>query len=173
MEEIKEMEYLSFNMKTNATGNISIETYDDFGKIYKETGVGYNRKNFVIAQLVKDRLDISSEFKERIGGNGDLNWLVANLGGFFKEEEIGKDHYHCVLQLPKENFYSNKFLCEKRLLEKTKSIKILTKLVHSKFDEIKLKVIIHPNTSFNILNNLSKDENSYISEKAKIGLNKK
>ena len=40
MEEIKEMEYLSFNMKTNAAGNVSIETYDDFGKTYKETGVG-------------------------------------------------------------------------------------------------------------------------------------
>ena len=32
MENINEMDYLSFNMKINAAGNVSIETYDDFGK---------------------------------------------------------------------------------------------------------------------------------------------
>ena len=56
----------------------------------------------------------------------------------------------------KKYFYSDEFLCEKRLLENTKSIKVLTKLANSKFDEIKLKVIIHPNTNFNILDKLSK-----------------
>ena len=110
------------------------------------------------------------EAKQLVQSNNSfmgMEKLAEKLNGTFTIEEQNKNEYICFLTLEKKYFYSDEFLCEKRLLENTRSIKVLTKLAHSSFDKIKEKVIFHPNTNFNILNNLSKDENSYISQKAK------
>lgn len=167
--------FIKLVVRINKAGNVSVVTNGDYGKTFKETGWGYDLLSEALSRAVEDRINFK-EAKQLVQSNNSfmgMEKLAERLNGTFTMEEQDKNEYFCILTLPKKYFYSDEFLCEKRLLENTKSIKVLTKLANSKFDEIKLKVIIHPNTNFNILDKLSKDENSYISEKAKIGLNKK
>ena len=167
--------FMKLKVRINKAGNVSVITNGDYGKRFKETGCGYDLLSEAFSRAVEDRINFK-EAKQLVQSNNffiGMEKLAERLNGTFTIEEQDKNEYICFLTLEKKYFYSDEYLCEKRLLENTKSIKVLTKLANSKFDEIKLKVIIHPNTNFNILDKLSKDENSYISEKAKIGLNKK
>lgn len=175
MNSEKNLVFMKLKVKINKAGNVSVITNGDYGKTFKETGWGYDLLSEAFSRAVEDRINFK-EAKQLVQSNNSfmgMEKLAERLNGTFTIEKQDKNEYICFLTLEKKYFYSDEFLCEKRLLENTKSIKVLTKLANSKFDEIKLKVIIHPNTNFNILDKLSKDENSYISEKAKIGLNKK
>lgn len=164
----KEMDYLSFNMKINAAGNVSIETYDDFGKTYKETGFGYDKTSFALTQLVGDRLNISQEQKSMVQSGSFVSGienLSENLGGRFLMEEIDKNHYFCKLKLPKENFYSDECMEQKRLVESTNSVKVILNSLNSEFDVVKKIANFQMNEMFEqdpkkILNFISNSEDS-------------
>ena len=161
--------FMKLKVRINKAGNVSVITNGDYGKTFKETGWGYDLLSEAFSRAVEDRINFK-EAKQLVQSNNSfmgMEKLAEKLNGTFTIEEQNKNEYICFLTLEKKYFYSDEFLCEKRLLENTRSIKVLTKLAHSSFDKIKEKVIFHPNTNFNILNNLSKDENSYISQKAK------
>lgn len=161
--------FMKLKVRINKAGNVSVITNGDYGKRFKETGCGYDLLSEAFSRAVEDRINFK-EAKQLVQSNNSfmgMEKLAEKLNGTFTIEEQNKNEYICFLTLEKKYFYSDEFLCEKRLLENTRSIKVLTKLAHSSFDKIKEKVIFHPNTNFNILNNLSKDENSYISQKAK------
>lgn len=161
--------FMKLKVRINKAGNVSVITNGDYGKTFKETGWGYDLLSETLCRAVEDRINFK-DAKQLVQSNNffiGMEKLAERLNGTFTMEEQNKNEYICFLTLEKKYFYSDEFLCEKRLLENTKSIKVLNKLAHSSFDKIKEKVIFHPNTNFNILNNLSKDENSYISEQAK------
>ena len=161
--------FIKLIVRINKARNVSVITKGDYGKTFKETGWGYDLLSEALSRAVEDRINFK-EAKHLVQSYNSFNGmekLAERLNGTFTIEEQDKNEYICFLTLEKKYFYSDEFLCEKRLLENTKSIKVLTKLANSKFDEIKEEVIRHPNTSFNILDKLSKNENSYISEKAK------
>ena len=169
MNSEKNLVFMKLKVRINKAGNVSVITNGDYGKRFKETGCGYDLLSEAFSRAVEDRINFK-EAKQLVQSNNSfmgMEKLAEKLNGTFTIEEQNKNEYICFLTLEKKYFYSDEFLCEKRLLENTRSIKVLTKLAHSSFDKIKEKVIFHPNTNFNILNNLSKDENSYISQKAK------
>ena len=166
-----DLKFLKLEIKFNRVGNVSVKTIGDYGKTFKETGWGYDLLSEALSRVVADRINLkdAKHLIQSSNAFGGMEKLAEKLEGTFEIIKVDKNNYICFLILFKKYFYSDEFMSEKRLLEKTKSIKVLTKLAESKFDEIKEKVIIHQNINFNILDKLSKDENYYIRE---IAINK-